>query len=40
VNLIRPRDAEMAAANLPRVVKPATSREETSASTCWAARGG
>jgi hypothetical protein len=40
MNLIRPRYAEMAVANLPEMVKPATRKEATSASTCGAARGG
>lgn len=40
VNLIRPRYAEMAVANLPEMMKPATSGEAMSISTCWAARGG
>jgi hypothetical protein len=39
VNLIRPRYTETAVANLPEMLKPATSGEATSASTRWAARG-
>jgi hypothetical protein len=39
MNLIRPRYTEMAAANLPEMMKPATRREATSASTCRAVRG-
>jgi hypothetical protein len=39
MNLIRPRYTDTAVANLPDMKKPATRREATSVSTCWAARG-
>jgi len=39
VNLLRPRYTEMAVANLPEMMKPATREEATSASPCGAARG-